>query len=277
MQLCLYLSRRGHINLPKKFFAQLARLESENQSFVLATVVESGGSTPRVSGARMAITADRFFGTIGGGALEYRIIQDARALLTNPKQTTELVSVHLVRDLAMCCGGKMSVFLDKVEATPLLWIFGAGHVGTQLAEFAVKTGFRVQVVDDRPEWASTTRFTGAVKVVEDDPETIIKKHPPKDDDYVVVTTHEHALDEAIIRALAAHSLRFLGVIGSRGKWARFVNRFEARGLQDEAIARVQCPVGIDIGAQTPEEIAISILAQLIAIRRKESHRGGATE
>ena len=92
----------------KKFFEQLARLENGNQSFVLATVVESGGSTPRVSGARMAITADHF-GTIGGGALEYRIINDARALLANPKQTTELVSVHLVRDLAMCCGGKMSV------------------------------------------------------------------------------------------------------------------------------------------------------------------------
>ena len=216
MQLCFYLSRRGHINLPKKFFEQLARLESENQSFVLATVVESGGSTPRVSGARMAITADRFW---HHWRWRIGISNHPRcARFTDKSKTDHRACLGSSRPrLGDVLWGKNVRFLDKVEATPLLWIFGAGHVGTQLAEFAVKTGFRVQVVDDRPEWASTTRFTGAVKVVEDDPETIIKRAPPQEDDYVVVTTHEHALDEAIIRALAAHSLRFLGVIGSRGK------------------------------------------------------------
>ncbi len=141
-----------------RFFAQIAEAERRGLPFVLATVVEAGGSTPRAAGARMMIDANDTMGTIGGGALEKRVIDDARNLLSEQKQSTHMVSVHLVRDLAMCCGGKMSVFLEKVDPSPTLWIYGAGHVGTQLAHTAQLAGFAVTVVDGREEWANAERF-----------------------------------------------------------------------------------------------------------------------
>ena len=161
----------------------------------------------------------------------------------------------------------MSVFLEKVDPSPTLWIFGAGHVGTQLAHVAQIAHFKVMVVDEREEWAGADRFADGIDVIETDPIDHIKAIPPAPEDYVVIVTHAHDLDETIIRQLEPHSLRYLGMIGSRGKWARFVDRFDARGIKVEAVERVFCPVGVDIGALTPAEIAISITAQLVEIRR----------
>ena len=200
----------------------------------MATVVQAGGSTPRSAGARMMITQDDFEGTVGGGALEHHVMDEARQLLSDPKRTTHMVSVHLVRDLAMCCGGKMSVFLEKVDPGPTLWIFGAGHVGTELAHIAALTGFAVQIVDERDEWADASRFTDAVTVIDVDPEDHIRANPPSPDDYVVVVTHNHALDETLLRKLGEHPVTYLGMIGSRGKWLRFKDRLGARGLDDAA-------------------------------------------
>jgi xanthine dehydrogenase accessory factor len=250
-----------------RFYAQVAEAERKGQPFVLATVVEAGGSTPRSAGARMMINKAGMVGTVGGGALEKTVIDQAHILLSDSKCSTHMISVHLVRDLAMCCGGKMSVFLEKVDPSPTLWIFGAGHVGTQLAHVAQIANFDVIVVDEREEWAGDGRFADGIQVMESDPIDHIKATPPAADDYVVIVTHAHDLDEAIIRQLEPHSLRYLGMIGSRGKWARFVDRFDARGIQTKAVERVHCPVGLDIGALTPAEIAISITAQLVEVRR----------
>jgi len=215
----------------------------------------------------MVVTANGIIGTVGGGALEKRVVEDAHHLLSTPGRSVSVVSVHLVRDLAMCCGGKMSVFLEKVEPEPTLWVFGAGHVGTALAPLASQAGFNVSVVDARDEWNAPSRFPDDVTVINADPEDHIKATPPQENDFVVIVTHDHSLDESLIRRLADHPLFFLGMIGSQGKWLRFVSRLTARGLSDESIHRVQCPVGLDIGAQTPIEIAVSIVAQMISIRR----------
>jgi len=249
------------------FFQQVAKLETDRIDFIMATVVESGGSTPRTSGARMAITNGTIIGTIGGGAVEHKVIIDARRLLMDDSRSTEMISVHLVRDLAMCCGGKMSIFLEKVTANPKLWIFGAGHIGTELAKLASLSGFDVAVVDDRDDWANPSRFNPETDVIEDDPETIIKKTPPKADDFVVVVTHEHALDERLLRGLFPLETKFIGLIGSRGKWAKFTKRLESRGVSSQWLDTVSCPVGLDIGAETPTEIALSIVAELIMVRR----------
>ncbi len=251
------------------FFARLAALEAADTPFVIATVIDAGGSTPRVAGARMAIWADGFAGTVGGGAFELRVIETSRALLAGPGQV-ERLDVHLVRDLGMCCGGRMTVFMEKVEPRPPLRIYGAGHVGTALAGIAAAAGFAVTVIDARAEWADPARFADDVAVEDAEPEDHLRAHPPAPGEYVVVVTHDHPLDEALVRLMLPAietAPRYLGLIGSRGKWARFVKRYRARGFDDAQIGRVRCPVGLDIGASTPAEIAVSIVAELVAQRR----------
>ncbi len=249
-------------------YAELARLHAERRAFVLATVTDTGGSTPRLAGAQMAVEAEAIWGTIGGGAFEQRAIEVARALLRDPARSVDTFEVHLVRDLAMCCGGRMRVFMQKVEAKPALRVYGAGHVGTALAEIARIAGFEVSVVDAREAWASPSRFAPEVHVHDEEPEDHLRAHPAGPEDYVVIVTHAHDLDERLLRGLASQGARYVGMIGSQGKWARFRNRLEARGIDGGWLDRVHCPVGLDIKALTPAEIAVSVVAELIA-----EHRG----
>jgi len=248
-------------------YRHMAALVERRQPFVLATVVDTGGSTPALVGAQVVVEPEAFRGTVGGGAFEWRVLADARALLADPGRRTGAIDVHLVRDLAMCCGGQMRVFMQKVEPQPRLWVFGAGHVGTALAEAAARLAFEVTVVDARAEWVRAERFSEVVRAVDAEPEDHLASNPPSSGDYAVVLTHSHALDETIIRRLEPHELAYLGLIGSRGKWARIRRRLEERGVAETALDRVRCPVGLDIGARTPEEIAISIVAEMIARRR----------
>ena len=245
----------------------LGAQEAAGRAAVLAVVTEVGGSTPRLAGACMAITTDDQAGTVGGGALELRVIETARALLADPAGRAATVDVHLVHDLGMCCGGRMAVFLTKLAHAPRLWIYGAGHVGTALAPAALAAGFAVTVVDGRPEWADAARFPADAEVIDADPEDHVRSTPPPPEDYVVVMTHSHPLDEALIGHLTPRRGRYLGLIGSRRKRALFERRLLDRGLDPADLAPVRCPVGLPIEAETPAEIAVSIVAELVAVRR----------
>lgn len=256
------------------FFARVARYEATHTPFVLATVVETGGSTPRVAGARMAIAAADFAGTVGGGAFEKRVIDEARAMLADQRSVFRL-DVHLVRDLGMCCGGRMSVFLERVEVEPRLRIYGAGHVATALAPIARQTGFAVEVIDARAEWADPDRFPADVTVTDAEPEDHLRSTPLSPTEYLVIVTHDHPLDEVLVRLALPAPPKYFGLIGSRGKWARFRKRLLARGFTEEQLGRVRCPVGLDLGAETPGEIAISIVAELVRVRRGGPKWGGA--
>lgn len=253
--------------MTQALFHTLAALADAGRTFVVATIVGAGGSTPRLAGAQMVITEDGAEGTIGGGALEWAAIERARALLADPQRQVERLDVHLVRDLGMCCGGKMEVFMQKHSPAPRLIIFGAGHIGTALAHSAVGLGFEITVVDERPEWADPQRLPASITVVEADPVEHLRAHPPRSDDRILVVTHDHGLDEDLIRHAAPSEAAWVGLVGSRGKWARFRHRLSARGVEEAALDRVRCPVGLDIGALTPEEIAVSVMAELIAHRR----------
>jgi xanthine dehydrogenase accessory factor len=246
-------------------FAAMTQLVDGRTPFVEAMVIDVAGSTPRLAGARMVITAHTAFGTVGGGAFEHQIIGAAHDLLADDTRQTETVAYHLVHDLGMCCGGRMTAFLNKTTPAPALWIYGAGHVGTALAAAAQAAGFAVTVLDERAEWADPARFPDAVTVLDVDLET----HPlPPPEVFTVVMTHSHPLDEALVRALTVTPRRFLGVIGSRRKWALFERRLLSRGLTPAQLAQVESPVGLPIDAQTPAEIAISVLGRLIQVRRK---------
>ncbi|MCA9543395.1 MAG: XdhC family protein [Myxococcales bacterium] len=164
----------------------------------------------------------------------------------------------------------MSAFLERIDPPARIWIFGGGHVAAALAPVLVGLDFQVIVVDERAEWADPARFPAAVTVRDTDPQDLLRRESPRPTDHALVVTHDHGLDETLIRLLAPHPLAWLGLVGSRGKWARFRRRLEARDLDPAALDRVRCPVGADIGAVTPAEIAVSIAADLVAHRHKVS-------
>lgn len=243
----------------------LLEWRGRRRPFVLATVVASRGFTPRKPGARMLIAADGgTVGTIGGGAIERKVMDEARALLA--RGGTALIETHLTRELGMCCGGEMSVFLECMTAAPRLHLFGAGYIAKPLAAIAAGCGFDVEVIDARPEWATEARFPTS-RVTVRAPEVYARELDTTADDYAVIVTHDHALDQQIVQALLPRPLRFIGMIGSVPKYRKFVLRLRARGFPEDQIARLRTPLGADIGAETPEEIAVSVMAEIVAVRR----------
>ncbi len=252
-------------------YTEIAALVAEGQPFVLATVIESAGSTPQKPGSKMVVLGDGTLrGTVGGGAIEHQILEAARALLEAPEKT-RIIETHLTHELGMCCGGRMKVFLEKHGAPPRLTVFGAGHVAKELAALAHKVGFRVTVVDARPEWATSERFPGC-EVLQKDPADHARAVAGGAHEYFCVTTHDHPLDQAVVEALLNKPSAYLGVIGSRRKAERFRMRIKATGAEDAALDRIRSPMGLAIGALTPEEIAVSIVGELVQVRRSGQPR-----
>ncbi|MBX7114111.1 MAG: xanthine dehydrogenase accessory protein XdhC [Myxococcaceae bacterium] len=255
-----------------QLFSTIAKLEEEGRLFVLATVIDSQGSTPQKPGSRMVVLdGGETVGTVGGGAIEMQIIEAASQLLLEPLGTTRLIETHLTHDLGMCCGGKMRVFLERHGSAPRLWVFGAGHVAKELAALAHQVGFKVEVVDERSAWASAERFPHAVLVLKN-PADYAKTLAGGAQAYFCVVTHDHPLDQACVEALLPKPAAYLGVIGSRRKAERFKMRLRAQGFTDAQLATLQSPMGVAIDALTPAEIAVSIVGELISRRRRPPHQ-----
>ena len=243
-----------------------ARWRAAGRRFAMLTVIESRGFTPRKAGTHMLLAADgETAGTIGGGAIEHEALREAREMLRSGG-SARTVKKHLTQDLGMCCGGEMVIFLEPVDASPRLFVFGAGYLARPIAALASACGFEVTVIDNRPEWATPERFPGMTVRCED-PEDVARTLDSTPDDYVVVVTHDHGLDQRVVQQLLARPFRFTGMIGSAAKQRKFALRLRARGFTDEQIARLRTPLGVSIGAQTPEEIAVSVLGELVAVRR----------
>jgi xanthine dehydrogenase accessory factor len=246
------------------------RAEETGEPAALVTVVATEGSTPQKAGAKMVVYADgRIVGTIGGGCVEAEMTWRARQVIENGR--VEMASYELTPDQAgddgLVCGGRMQVFIEPIEGTPTLCIFGAGHVAQPLARMARATGFRVEVADDRVKFANRARFPEADLVLVDSfPEAAAKMTLGRNS-YAVVVTRGHRGDADALQAALARDLRFVGLLGSRPKMVHVFTDLEERGVTPAALARVHCPLGIEIGAQSPEEIAVSILAEMIAVRR----------
>jgi xanthine dehydrogenase accessory factor len=249
-------------------FADIAQLEAEGRPFVLCTVTASHGSTPQKPGSRLVVLADGSLrGTIGGGAIEKQVVDAALVLLKESSTETLTLETHLTHDLGMCCGGKMTVFLEKHGAPASLFIFGAGHVARELAALALHVGFQVTVVDERAEWLNAERFPGVTRRLEQ-PDVVAKSLTGGPQLYCCITTHDHPLDQACVEALLKTPTAYLGVIGSQRKALRFRSRLEAAGFTAPEVARFESPMGVEIDALTPAEIAVSIVGRLISVRRK---------
>ena len=252
-------------------FAALGEALKHGEEVALVTIVAANGSTPQRVGAKMLVYADgRVLGTIGGGCYENEALWKAREALTTRKAVT--VKYELADDFAaesgLICGGQMEVFIEPIEASPAVYIFGAGHVGQYVGRVAHDAGFRVHVVDDREKFANRDRFPNAGEIVVDDIPTWLANTVLPTSSYAVVVTRGHRHDLDALRALAPRRLRYLGLIGSRAKVKRLYDVLAEDGaVSIEQLERVHAPIGLDIGAVTPQEIAVSIVAELIAVRR----------
>ncbi|HVR72594.1 MAG TPA: XdhC/CoxI family protein [Vicinamibacteria bacterium] len=246
------------------------RAELSGEPAALVTVVATEGSTPQKAGAKMLVYPDgRIVGTIGGGCVEAEMTWRARQAIESRKPQT--AAYELTADQAgedgLVCGGRMQVFIEPIEGTPTLCLFGAGHVAQPLARMAKAAGFRVEVVDDRVKFANHDRFPEADLVLVEEFTAAASRMTLGRNTYVVVVTRGHKGDGEALQSVIGKGLRYVGLLGSKPKLVHLVAGLEEKGVPPEALGEIRCPLGLEIGAITPDEIAVSILAEMIAIRR----------
>ena len=259
-----------------EIFAAIGEALTKGDEVALITITSSNGSTPQRVGAKMLVYADgRTVGTIGGGCYEHDALGKAREALRTRKPVTAKYDLNddFAEETGLVCGGQMEVFIEPLEAPPSLFVFGAGHVGYYLARAASEAGFEVHVIDDRAAFANRERFPFAASVVVDDIPSWLGQAALPPSAYAVIVTRGHRNDLDALQHLAPLELRYLGLIGSRAKVARIYDQLLGEGLSTlEQLSRVHAPIGLDIGAVTPQEIAVSIVAELIAIRRGKARQ-----
>jgi xanthine dehydrogenase accessory factor len=264
----------------QEVFAAVVDALDRGEPAALVTIVSTTGSTPQRVGAKMVVFADgRIVGTIGGGCYENDAFWKAREAITarKPQLLHYELSDDFAQETGLVCGGQMDVYIEPIEPSPELYIIGAGHVGSELAKLAHLVGFHVHVVDDREKFANRERFPDVSEVVTEDIPTWLARTPLPAHAYVVIVTRGHTNDLEALRALAPKELRYLGLIGSRAKVARIYEQLQLDGIAGDSLAHVHAPIGLDIGAVTPQEIAVSILAELIAVKHGKVASRNASE
>ena len=253
------------------FHEEMVRLLRSGRTVAVATVVSRQGSAPRGAGTRMVITesGETFF-TIGGGAFEALVIEDARAAV---RTGCGLEKVYRFSEsgegaTGMVCGGAAKVLIEVVRPPAPLVIYGAGHVGRELAVIAARLEFDVTVVDDRQRYLAPERFPPGVKAIraERDFSAGMPSVPPGA--YVAIVTRCHRTDLMAVRHSVGKWAAYVGLIGSRRKVATVLARAGEMGTPPEELAEIRGPIGLAIGAQTPQEIAVSIAAEIIALRNE---------
>ena len=244
------------------WIGKLDELRRQNQLALLVTVIKSSGSTPRKQGAKMIVLPDgTFFGTIGGGTPEFIALDDARKCLNELQNNISSIPLQQ-RGEFPACGGTMELYMELVNNNPCLYLFGAGHIGQSLCLVLEGTPFRIHLVDEREEWIKSPLI----------PSNVIRHQSHWGDfiqnanwcdkrTFVTIVTFNGTVDQQVLEEVLPHPTRFIGMIGSKGKWARVEKNLEEKGFD---LSRVHCPVGHNNGGNSPQEIAISIASQLLA-------------
>lgn len=255
-------------------FEEIVRLRAEGIPAALATIVGTRGSTPGRATMRLLVLADgTFLGTVGGGCLEAEVYDAALQVLEDEKPQS--LQFRLTEkdspDSGLMCGGEVTIFVEPIT-TPVLWIFGGGHVSKALCQVAALAGFRTTIVDDREDYATAERFPEAHATVGGAYPDAVAQMPIRQNTYAVVVTRGHKEDGAVLEALARRfvdgdKVRFLGMIGSKTKQALLWKHLREAGVVDEFLDSVRTPMGAYLGSRTHEEIAVSVVAELIAVRR----------
>ena len=251
-------------------YEALLEAQTRGEPAALAIVVSAQGSVPRHEGSKMLVRRDgSIVGTVGGGALESLVIQEALTSLTDGRPK---LSSYALNDLAAgdpgICGGTVQVFIEPVGLAPLLLVIGGGHVGRALAELGKWTGFRVILSDDREAFCNPEYAAGLDGYAVCKPGQIAQHVDITPQTYIAAVTRGMPVDLDLIPALLATPAAYIGLIGSRRRWALTVKALKTeRNLTDDQLQRVYAPIGLELNAETPQEIAISILAQIIMLRR----------
>lgn len=255
------------------FLEEILKIKEEGRNAALATIVGTKGSTPREVGAKMLILENgKILGTIGGGCLEAEVWQEAMKIIKEEKPRT----VHFdltgqkAEEAGMICGGVMDIYIEPIVPSPKVFIFGGGHISLFLAKISAMIGFQVAVIDDRPQFANQERFPEAEEVIAEEFPFALPKLKVNRSSYLVIVTRGHAFDQEVLEWALGKETRYLGMIGSRKKLKTVYDNLAAKGIPPEKFKRVHAPVGLDIGALTPEEIAVAIAAEMIQERRKRA-------
>jgi xanthine dehydrogenase accessory factor len=252
-----------------EIYQELANIAAKGERAVLATVISSRGSVPREAGTKMIIKGDgSLVGSIGGGNVEQAVQEKALEVMKSGEpQTVHFDLTGSGEEAWMICGGKLDVFLEPILPAETLYLFGAGHLSQSTAAMARMLGFRVVVIDPRPEYNNNGRFPGADSLVVEEYENSFSKLNVDENTYIVIYTPGHVSDEKCLQFAIGTAAKYVGMIGSKKKVKEIKERLRKKGVSQQQLDGVHAPIGLEINAQTPEEIAVSILAEITKVRR----------
>lgn len=254
-----------------ELYEEILRLKRAGVKSALATIVNVRGSIPSYESAKLLVREDgSIFGTVGGGCVEAEVWTVAREVMEQekPRRLTFNLNNDPAYDTGLLCGGTLEVFVEPILPTPTVYIFGAGHVSQALSKVAVMAGFETVVIDDRETYANRERFPEAREVHAGDFDEVCAKLAPNSLSYLIAVTRGHKDDMRVLRWAAGTEAKYVGMIGSKRKVIEITKFLEEKeGISAAKLAEVHAPIGLEIGAISPEEIAISIVAEMIAVRR----------
>src|SRR5271170_6535628 len=251
-------------------FDELIHLRNLGQKCALATIVQVRGSIPSYESAKLLVREDgSLVGTIGGGCVEAEVWNAAREVMDTgkPRHMSFNLGQDAAYDNGLICGGQLDVFVEPVLPSPRAFIFGAGHISKSLSQVLTMAGFLSTVIDDREAFANRERFPDADEVLSGEYETIFPSLAIHESSYIVIVTRGHRDDMRVLRWAVTTNACYISMIGSRRKVINVVKELEGEGIAAESFARVFAPMGLEIGAISPEEIAVSVVAEMIALRR----------
>jgi len=251
-------------------YSEIVRLRKAGQKCALATIVQVNGSIPSYESAKMLVREDgSMMGTIGGGCVEAEVWNAAREVIetSKPRHLTFSLGQDAAYDNGLICGGQLNIFVEPVEPQPQAIIFGGGHVSKSISKVANLAGFSTVVVDDREAFANKERFPEAEATHADEYENVFPQLNITSSSYLIIVTRGHRDDMRVLRWAVSTPAKYVAMIGSKRKTISVVKELEKEGLPRHLFEKIFAPMGLEIGAESPEEIAISVVAEMIAMRR----------
>jgi xanthine dehydrogenase accessory factor len=264
-------------------YQEILKIKSEGQTAVLATIIAIQGSTPRDLGSKMLIRSDgTILGSIGGGNLEALVCREALKAIKEGKPKVlhfdltgkEASAGGETIETGMICGGDADIYIEPILPEETLYIFGAGHISLYLARMGRILGFRIVVVDEREMFANKERFPEAENIYAENFGSVFPKLQLTKPYYIVIVTRGHRYDQEVLEWAVGTEAKYIGMIGSRAKNNAVFSNLKNKGIPQELLENVHAPIGLNIGAETPEEIAVSILAEIIQVRREKGFSQG---
>lgn len=251
-------------------YEEIVRLRNLGQKCALATIVQVNGSIPSYESAKMLVREDgSMLGTIGGGCVEADVWSAAREVIDTekPKHLNFSLGQDAAYDNGLICGGQLNIFVEPVIPQPKLFIFGGGHVSKSISKIAHIAGFSTIIVDDREQFANADRFPEAEATHAEEYESVFPKLNITSSSYLVIVTRGHRDDMRVLRWAVTTPAKYVAMIGSKRKTISVIQELEKEGMARELFQKIHAPMGLEIGAESPEEIAVSVVAEMIAVRR----------